>query len=110
MYSARKVAARLASAEREFNFPLVYHTIAEVEEFEAHLHAKGMYTFDKQGHPNGTQNLTEYERRHILNEQILSQCDAAYWLTRYCYLIDEAGVVLRFEFRMPQKILFSIIS
>lgn len=46
----------------------------------------------------------------MLNEQVLVLCDSAYFLTRYSYIKDETGIVRRFEFRLPQRILFHIIS
>lgn len=110
MYSPKKVAERIAAAEREFGITLEYHTLTEVDEFERHLVRNHKYVFDDLGSPKGTQNLDEFESRWMLNEQALVMCDCAYFLTRYAYLRDETGTIMRFKFRVPQRIYFQIIS
>ena len=110
MYSPKKVAERIAAAEREFGITLEYHTLTEVDEFERHLVRNHKYVFDDLGSPKGTQNLDEFESRWMLNEQALVMCDCAYFLTRYAYLRDETGTIMRFKFRAPQRIYFQIIS
>jgi hypothetical protein len=109
MYAQSCVDKRLAIAERELGFQIDYKTVDEVIEFDARLRKENKYTFDATGTPNGTQNLSAEEAHWILNEQALVQCDSAYFLTRYCFLRDEEGVVMRFRFRVPQRIYFDII-
>ena len=110
MYAESKIAERLELASREFNITPERHSAAEVESFEKYLIASQKYTYNDHGIIDGTQNFTDFERAWILNEQILCACDAVYWMTRYGYLIDEEGTVLRFSFRTAQQLLFSIIA
>jgi len=109
MYSDRKVQQRLELAQREFGFAPEYHTVTEVEDFDKRLRTDGKYVYDDQGAPCGVQNLSAFDSRWMLNEQLLSTCDAAYWLTRYAFLKNEEGIVQRFRFRVPQRIYFDII-
>lgn len=110
MYSERKVAERIRVAESTFHFTPSYHSTAEVDEFESHLVSHSMYRYDDLGQPNGTQSLTDHERQWMLNEQILCMSDAVYFLTRYAFIKNEENIIERFQFRVPQKLLFSIIS
>jgi len=110
MYAKTKVAWRLGESERELSITREYHSIREVEAFEKHLRDSGFLTFDSVGKPAGLQNLTEFERAWILNEQMLIMCDAEYYLTRYAYVKDEQNIIRRFEFRVPQRILYDILA
>ena len=110
MYAPTVIADRLAAAEREFSVVPEPHTVDEVIAFEEHLRRQGMYVYDDQGIVSGTQNLTEFERDWMLNEQLLVQCDARYALTRYAFIKDEQNIIRRFEFRIPQEILFGVIQ
>jgi hypothetical protein len=62
------------------------------------------------GLPSATVNLTSDEHLWMLNEQLMVMCDAEYALTRYCFVKNEEGVIQRFAFRMPQRILYSLIA
>lgn len=88
---------------------LEYHSTAECDRFEQYLRDNSMYILDEHGAPTGMQNLTEFARRWMQNEQALSLCDAAYFLTRYCKVKDQQNVIRRFNFRVAQRILFDII-
>ena len=109
MYSQRKVSERIALMQAEFGVTLEYHTVAEVDDFARHMAATGRLTFDDLGKPTGTTNLTAFESSWILNEQLLILCDAVYWLTRYAYVKNEENIIQRFQFRVPQRLLFDII-
>lgn len=109
MYSQRKVEARLQLAREEFGFVPEYHSVDEVDSFEAHLREDGKYIYDEYGKPKETQGLSPSDCHWVENEQILCLCDAAYFLTRYCYLKNEENIVQRFRFRVPQRIYFDII-
>ena len=110
MYSRRKVDARLAQAAALYSFIPTPQSVADVSAFEAHLIANDRYTRDKDGRPNGTQSLTPDEAHWIRNEQVMVACDASYALTRYCHIKDEQNVIRRFDFRIPQRLLFDIIA
>ena len=120
MYSEIWVGRRLDAAQRllapEFlrlGFPryqLTYHTVSEVDQFDSALRDSAKLDYDERGNVIGTRNLNAEEILFILNEQTLVKCDAAYALTRYCKLIDEEGVIMRFTFRLAQRLLFGVIS
>jgi len=110
MYSRSKVSERIAIAEAEFGFSLEPHTVAEVDAFDAHLVASGMYEFDDSGRPSAVVRLSDLEREWIQNEQALVLCDADYFLSHYAYIKDEQNVIRRFQFRTPQRLLYEIIA
>ena len=109
MYAESCVHARLDQMEREFDLKLEYHTVAEVDDFERALIRDNKYLYDEFGRPHSTQNLTEFDRHWMLNEQLLVMCDAPYALTRYCFVKNEENIIGRFSFRVPQRLLFDII-
>lgn len=111
MYAPKKVQERLALAESEYHFAPEYHSVSEVAAFDSYLHERGKYILDEFGKPSelDLERLTEFDSRWILNEQILCMSDASYWLTRYAYVKDEENIIRRFDFRVPQLILFEII-
>jgi hypothetical protein len=110
MYAKVKVEERLALAEAQLRFRPEYHSTSDVIAFEDYLRRQGKYHYNDVGKPDGTCNLDAFDRAWMLNEQVLCACDADYWLRNYCFLIDESGDVIRFQFRMAQRILFDIIA
>lgn len=110
MYSSKIVDERLQLAREEFGFIPEYHSVDDVIAFESGLKAQGKYLFDDTGKPKSTQNLRPADAEYILNEQVLCQCDAVYWLTRYAHIKTEENIIRRFSFRIPQRLLFDIIS
>jgi hypothetical protein len=84
MYAKKKVDERLAIASREFHVEPEYHSVQEVDQFDAYLRERGKYLYDNMGRPSATTGLTDFDRAWMLNEQILCASDASYWLTRYC--------------------------
>src|SRR6266403_150722 len=110
MYAPSRIAWRLEEARKQHGFLPVRHSPEEVDQFERHLRDHNKYLLDDKGNPIGTQNLSPDESRWILNEIILCTCDAHYALTRYVFLIDRQGVVMRFVPRVAQEILFGIIA
>lgn len=109
MYAPSKVAERLVIAAREFGVTPERHSVLEVDQFDTYLRERGKYIYDDLGRPVGTQNLSDFDHAWMINEQILCMCDARYALERYCYVKDEQNVIRRFEFRIPQLLLYSII-
>ena len=110
MYAESIVGERLQLAKEEFGFVPQYNSVEEVEAFERKLKAEGKYIYDDTGRTKFTQNLSSADSQHILNEQILCQCDAVYWLTRYAHIKTEENIIRRFRFRIPQRLLFDIIA
>ena len=111
MYHPSKIAARIKSeVEDVFHFTPVRHSVEEVAAFEQWLKDEGKYVYDDSGLPLATCNLAPWESQWMLNERCLVMADAHYAVTRYCYVIDEEGVIKRFSFRVAQQILFNIIA
>lgn len=110
MYAEAKVRERISLAEDELKLHLEYHSVDEVLRFEKYLHDSQMYVIDEQGRPSSLQNLSDFARRWMLNEQALCLCDAAYFLTRYSVIKDEKNIIHHFGFRVAQRILFEIIA
>jgi hypothetical protein len=116
VYSETKVRERIAIAEAELLLSekrpvtLEYHTVEEINLFERYLLDNSMYVVDERGTPTGTQNLSDFARRWMLNEQALCLSDALYCVTRYGYVKDDKNVIYRFAPRVSQRIMFDIIS
>jgi len=110
MYAPSRVAQRIDLAQREFNIILEPHSLADVDSFEDHLKRHNKYILDVNGRPTGTQDLTQFEHDWILNEQLLVSSDVMYALTRYAYIKDEQNNIRRFEPRIPQKLIYDVIS
>lgn len=110
MYSQTRVAERISQAEREYGIRVEYHNTEEIDRFDQYLRRNSMYVLDEDsGQPTGIQNITDFARRWMLNEQILCLCDAAYCITHYGWVKDETNVIRRFGFRVAQRILYDII-
>lgn len=121
MYSERNVATRLDLVEAEYTFRPTYRTIEEVDWFENHLRKTYGSFYDeaerrKPEKPHEflkealSDRLQQWEVNWMLNERLLSMSDAAYALTRYCWIKSEQNVIQRFYFRVAQKIIFDIIA
>lgn len=54
--------------------------------------------------------LSHDEIAFIQNERLLTMCDAAYFLTRYYWILDRENLRRRFAFQAGQKILFNVIA
>lgn len=108
MYSDLIVGERLEAATQSLGWSPIYHSVDEVIKFNLQL--ERLVSFSESGDKQfNWEGLTPQEKRFILNEQAMVMCDAAYSLTRYCHVKNEAGIMERFQFRVPQKILFDII-
>lgn len=45
-----------------------------------------------------------------MNEHAICECDFVYWATRYAFIIDIAGQLIRFSPNLPQQIILDIFS
>lgn len=78
-------------------FRLIRHSISEVQQANEYLGAvKRPYKDD--------------EIRWIWNEQAICQCDFRYWATRYGYIVDWSGNLVRFSPNLPQEMILDIFS
>lgn len=112
-------------------FPMEYHSPREIDDFDARLEQRYPDAYASaraaaQGVEDGIKTfriaitrilcnpenprLTKDEVRFIQNERALIQCDAAYFMTRYYWIIDRENLRSRFQFQAGQRILFEIIA
>src|SRR6516162_3692155 len=108
MYSQNKVNWRLDVAERRTGWRPIPRTVSEILAFEDHLKRQNKYVYDDLGKPTGTQNLTAEEVRWIDSERILVQCSAEHFF-KYCFIKDIHNNIIRFDIRVPQRLLYEII-
>jgi hypothetical protein len=131
VYAAGIVEERLEHSRQVLGFPLEYHSVAEVEDFDLQLQRK--YADDYQAAElasSGSQfparefqvyltralcdpsdpRLSSDEIRWMLNERHLAMCDAAYYGTRYYWLKNIHNDLQRFTFRPAQRIYFDVIA
>lgn len=126
MYARSIVDSRLEIAQDELGFLLEYHSVSEIDDFNARLESKYQDAYASAraaGRGSGdtasayqnslirslTDKLTSDEIRFIKNERALCMCDAEYWLTRY-YWIKTQTATIRFEFRAGQRVYFNVIQ
>lgn len=91
------------------------HTIEEVEEFKKYINSiikidsnsKNSYV-DLKG--SITDRRAKEVRRWIENEQILCALDSDYFESRYAYVCDEEGQILKFKSRLSQQIYTSVLA
>lgn len=131
MYASSIVNERLGLAGEHLGFRLEYHSPGEIDDFEAKLavnhpneYAQARRAAQGAEHPARDiqvvltrllanpldPKLTADEVRFIRNERALCMCDAAYFLTRYYWILNDEGVLMRFRFRSGQTILFNCIA
>ncbi len=131
MYCSEVVEQRLEAARECNGWLPEYHSIPDIEAFDAKLLAR----FPKEHEEArlnsvGTEDpskafqlsitralndprnprLNKDEIRFIDNEQALVQCDAAYYLTRYYKIKNRQNLIQHFSFQGGQRILFNVIS
>jgi len=111
MYSAKKVEERLELAKHDlgWNPADYYYTPEDIDNFNHRLEREGKIVYDKTGKPESVTNLSSTDCAFIQHNQALIMCDAVYGLTRFCFVKDEEGIIRRFRFRIPQRLLFDII-
>lgn len=131
MYAQSIVEQRLEIAAQTLGFIPEYHTPEEINTFneglarkyEAEYRAALAVSIGK-GEPQQSlqTNLTRLlcnpedpklnsdEVRFMLNERALVMADAAYFLTRYYWILTDEGIAKLFRFRSGQKIFFNVLS
>lgn len=131
MYASSIVEQRLDLARQELGFPLEYHSPEDIDTFNwtlerkypdafAAAHAAAMGTEDSVktfrvhilralSNPENPR-LSRDEVHFIQNERALIMCDAAYFLTRYYWVLDEQNIRRLYKFRAGQRILFDVIA
>jgi hypothetical protein len=111
MYCQKKVDSRIADTKELTGIDLTqhYYNPDEIDSFNARLEREGKFLYDDTGKPEAVTDLSPADKEFIRHNQALVLCDAAYALTRFCYVRDEEGIIKRFKFRVPQQLLWDII-
>jgi hypothetical protein len=131
MYAQALVEQKIEIASEQVRFPLEYHTPADVADFEKHLEAHYRDQYEEaRALALGTEDpsktfqiaimrllcdpqaprLNRDEIHFIQNERNLVICDAAYFLTRYYWILDRENLRTLFKFQVGQRILFNVIA
>ncbi len=111
MYHPTKIASRIRTeVEDVFHFTPQPHSVDEVASYDEYLRDQGKIIYDEQGIAVVCQHLDEFDRKWQMNERCMVMVDAMYAVTRYGWLIDEAGVICRFAPRVAQEILMGVIG
>jgi len=121
LYSENQVGIRLELARDEYGFTPVYHSIEEIDKFERDLRRRyeSFYLEAEKKKPDKphehlkdilSDRLQKWEVDFMMNEIILSMCDAAYAMTRYAWIKNEKNIIQRFYFRVAQKMIFDIVA
>lgn len=131
MYAEAIIQRRIEIAERELEFRIEAHSVAEVDDFNARLERKyepayAMARSEAQGAQDAANVFQSYltralcspeapalsaeEVRFIENERALVACNAAYFLTRHYFLKDRQNIIRHFAFQGAQRVLFDAIA
>lgn len=131
MYADSIVQERLELAKESLGFQPEYHTPADLDIFELGLARK--YEAEYVSAQRAAQGVKEPQQafqtmllrllcnpqdpklsrdevRFMQNERAIVMADAAYFLTRYYWILTDEGMLRRFQFRSGQKILFNVIA
>ncbi|HEV2172524.1 MAG TPA: hypothetical protein VGR71_03105, partial [Nitrospira sp.] len=123
MFSPRKIAEKLERAAIHMiehspmyndeplfkvGFHLQRHTIEQVAQANEHLDAvrDDPRRRDEEGHII----YSPEEIRWMRNERMLCMCDFLYWATRYAFIIDWQGELVRFGPNLPQRIILNVFA
>jgi hypothetical protein len=115
MYAQRLIEKKLHNAAVRNGWEPVYHTIGQVEEFIDYVKkitkvesTSRRMTFDMS--KGLTPSRMAWINRFIENEQIVCTCDENYFVTRYAYICDEAGEIMKFVPRKSQLVFDSVVA
>jgi len=93
----------------------VYHTLEEVEKFKNMMET--IVTFDSNTKSTWIKSvapMTDKRKSEIKkfmeNEIILCSLDSNYWETRYAWVCDQSGQIYKYQPRLSQRILDSVIA
>lgn len=108
--------AMIKSSPQDVNFPGIFqpgfqlqrHSIPQVAQANEYLESN-IQKFEK-GDAILNRPWTPEEYRWIRNERALCQCDFVYWVTRYGFIIDWQGQLVRFSPNVAQQMAISVFA
>jgi len=131
MYAQSLVEQKIETASDGVGFRLGYHSPQEVDDFDKRLGERYRDEYEEaRAAAQGTEDpartfqvaitralcdpqspkMSADEIHFIQNERGLVMCDAAYFLTRYYWILDRENLRTRFRFQAGQRILFDVIA
>jgi hypothetical protein len=115
MYAQRLIELKMRQWAIDNGWELVYHSVDQVQEFIQYIQSitkveatSRRQTFDMVS--SLPPERIRYVKRFIQNEQMLCTYDEGYWASRYAYICDEKGEILKFVPRESQKVFDSIVA
>jgi hypothetical protein len=94
-------------------FSLQYHSVSQVAQANAHFDELLCEEGEKGVEWDGMQlerPLNAEETRWVINERTLCRLDFEYWATRYAFIIDYEGRLVRFNPNVAQKMALDAFS
>jgi len=116
MYARSVIDEKLRVQEQFLGWRPEYHSLDEVDRFNTHIKELELGPREKGGFPTVWSDLylkrplTKKETWWMRNERALCKCDANYFKTRYAYICDEEGNVMRYVPRRSQEVFNEIIA
>lgn len=115
MYSEKIIVASIEEFASRENWMPVYHSYDEVLEFTEYIKSlTKVESNSKNSYLTVTKQITAKraaEIKHwIENEQCLCALDANYWETRYAWVCSEKGDIYKYQPRLSQRILDTLIA
>lgn len=102
MYSAKVTGQRIAKLSRKLGFELQYHDVREVASQNKRL-AELIGDDHRLIRP-----LSSEEEQWVLNERFLAKLDFRYFATRYAFILDTTGNLIRFKPNIAQEIVLAV--
>jgi len=115
MYSKKTTQELLNNFSSREGWMPTYHTIEEVDEFKAYVASivniesnsrSSTITLSKAISPAKQRDISKW----IVNEQVLCTADYSYWESRYAYVRNEVGEMVKFKNLASQMMMDSIIA
>jgi hypothetical protein len=111
MYSPRVIEACLYEFKGIQGWMPEYHSVEEVEKFNAHLDSLvDIESNTRSSTISFKRDFKNREMRWMTNERVLCSFDAQYFKTRYGWLCDEKNEYFRYKPRQSQLAFHSILS
>jgi hypothetical protein len=119
VYSRRiidqKISAFMDAMPADQRWTPVYHSVGQIQDFCDYIDRITKVTSNEKRSFYEikvplTTNKQRAIKRWIQNEQILCSVDSSYWETRYGYLCDEKGQIIKFHNRTGQEIFDQVVA
>lgn len=115
MYSPKVVAKNIEKFASQEGWTPVAHSVEEVDGFNEYIdsitkkESSSKNTYIELSKPLSKKRADEV-RRWIINEQVMCSLDSNYWESRYAYIVDSTGKVVKFKNSKSQEVIDSILA